>query len=156
MSDYIFTSANAERLSDLNLAGYKTTNSLYCHANDLDVKLEGASTVTIFGNKDLVAIEGPAVHEKEGLSKEAMIPRALDWQIGGSAAAFADALVANGVLPRWLQGQTVIDLQALAPFNLFSEEQTEALLNAITIVRDRTGKAFTPLGTLFFLHQLRS
>ena len=167
MSDFIPTSAYTQQLGNLNIAGFKTTNGLYCHADDLaiDVTCSYHQAVTILGIKGLVAIDGPAVHEAEGLEEEAIIPRALGWQIGDTAAAFADALLANGILPRWLQGQTVVDLKALAPLNLFSDEQTEALLKAITIIRDCNGKAFTPLGTFssplaithdYFAHLLMS
>lgn len=151
MSDFIPTSFYAHQLKELNVAGYKTTNGLYCHANDLEMNVSFEQGITILGIKGLVAIDGPAVSKAEHLPKEAMIPRALAWQIGDSAAAFAEALVANGILTNWLQDQLVVSLEALAPLNLFSDEQTEALLQAITILHDCKGTAFTPLGNFYDL-----
>ena len=147
MSDFIPTSTYAQQLGNLNIAGYVTPKGLYYLADDLNKAdlIFPTPPTCIFGIDGLVAIDGDAVEEDEGLPQEQVVSFDLGWQIGESAKRFEEALLTNGILMRFLQGKKVVKLQSLTPFALFSPEQTEALLAAVPIIYDHEGTAYSPL-----------
>ena len=82
-------------------------------------------------------------------------PNVLQWQYGQDASALVSALLAVGILVRHFRDQIMLDVEKVASFSMFTQEQARRMWQTITPVKDFQGRLYIPIGT-FLLYQFSS